>query len=144
MPRRGRPWTAEEKALLGTLSDKDLAAHLGRTVSSVRQHRMRAGIAMDARSYTEEELALLGTDTDPNIAKRIGKTTASVYQMRRSKFIPAFRPAPRRVLEDTVAWARERPRTSEEVAERYGAYGRKRMRAAGATFSRATGVWRLK
>jgi hypothetical protein len=47
----GRPWTAEELALLGTVPDGDLAAQIGRTVLAVRVMRTCRGIptAVDRR-----------------------------------------------------------------------------------------------
>jgi hypothetical protein len=41
---RSALWTDEELALLGTLPDGDLAAHLGRTVEALRLRRARQGI----------------------------------------------------------------------------------------------------
>jgi hypothetical protein len=40
----GRPWTAEELALLGTAPDEDLAARFGRTTGAVRCQRCRRGV----------------------------------------------------------------------------------------------------
>jgi len=37
-------WTAEQDALLGTMTDADLAARIGRTVGAVRSRRTNAGI----------------------------------------------------------------------------------------------------
>jgi hypothetical protein len=45
---QGRPWTAEELALLGTCDDRTVAARVGRSPSAVRLARGRKGIAAPA------------------------------------------------------------------------------------------------
>jgi hypothetical protein len=40
----GRPWTAKELRLLGTVPDEELAARIGRTAGAVRIMRTRLGI----------------------------------------------------------------------------------------------------
>ena len=44
-PNGSRPWTADELALLGTMTDHALASRLSRTVNAVRISRLRRGIA---------------------------------------------------------------------------------------------------
>ena len=39
-----RAWTAEEDALLGTMTDREVAARLGRSVHVVAHRRQRLGI----------------------------------------------------------------------------------------------------
>ncbi|MFO0798988.1 MAG: hypothetical protein U0804_16085 [Gemmataceae bacterium] len=41
---KGRGWTAEQEALLGTMPDAEVAARIGRTVEAVRCRRTAAGI----------------------------------------------------------------------------------------------------
>jgi hypothetical protein len=41
----GRPWTAKELRLLGTVPDDELAERIGRTAGAVRVMRTRRGIA---------------------------------------------------------------------------------------------------
>jgi hypothetical protein len=43
-PKAGRPWTAEEIALLGTMPDEEVTARTGRTLQAVRSHRQLLGI----------------------------------------------------------------------------------------------------
>jgi hypothetical protein len=44
-PARGRGWTADQLALLGTDSDEAVAAQIGRTPAAVRVKRNLLGIA---------------------------------------------------------------------------------------------------
>jgi hypothetical protein len=44
-PNGSRPWTREELAMLGSMSDEGLAAKTGRTEGAVRRRRTNLGIA---------------------------------------------------------------------------------------------------
>jgi hypothetical protein len=44
-PNGSRPWTDEELALMGTMSDEELAARIGRSKTGVRVKRTNLGIA---------------------------------------------------------------------------------------------------
>jgi precorrin-6x reductase len=45
-----RPWTAEQDALLGVLSDEEVARRLNRTLESIKVRRGRLRIPMFAQS----------------------------------------------------------------------------------------------
>ena len=89
----GRPWTAKELRLLGTMPDDELAARIGRTERAVRVMRLRHGIPVakdrrrrehhvGGRTWTDSELALLGTVPDSELAARIGRTQGAIEVMR--------------------------------------------------------------
>jgi len=44
-PAAGKPWSAEEEALLGTMSDPEITRRTGRTLFAVRCRRLKLGIA---------------------------------------------------------------------------------------------------
>jgi len=87
-----RPWDPSEDALLGTMSDAEVAARVRRSASSVANRRRTQGVAAytGRRSWTDEEIALLGTDTDANIGRRIGRSAAVIAQKRYQERIPAY------------------------------------------------------
>lgn len=84
--RTGRPWTKHELALLGTMSDAELARRKGRTPLAVRQQRVRLGIAAHQRqrAWTAEEDRLLRERelSAVELAERYGRTVAAVYTRR--------------------------------------------------------------
>jgi len=82
--RRTR-WTKEELALLGRLSDEEVASRTGHPVGSVFQKRHDLGIPNPhpkRRSWQPQEDALLGTATDKIIATRLGRDKSTVAQRR--------------------------------------------------------------
>jgi hypothetical protein len=91
-------WTENEIALLGTDTDKAIAAKIDRSPLCVTQKRHRLGIpafykptpTYKQKKWTTEDIALLGTDTDVAIAKKTGRTQPSVLQKRMSLGIPKF------------------------------------------------------
>jgi hypothetical protein len=87
-------WTAEQRQLLGTLPDDELAARTGRTVSAVGQARRRAGIF---RGWTAAELATLGTIPDAELAAKLGRSAAAVRHKRTAAGIPTARDGRRKV-----------------------------------------------
>ena len=71
--------TAEEKALLGTMSDEDLARKLGRSVFTIADWRRRLKIPVFAakrRPWTAEELKMLGKHPDTKLARRLNRDVA--------------------------------------------------------------------
>jgi hypothetical protein len=66
-------WTPEEDALLGKITDQEIAARLGCSVRRVNLRRRRLGLHNpnpDHRHWTTEDIALLGTAPDSEIAGR--------------------------------------------------------------------------
>lgn len=93
-PARFR-WTANLVALLGRLSDEDVARRAGVSSPTVRDERRRRSIAPFCRrgpvvTWTDDMLALLGTDTDAAVAEALGLTADSVNYRRRVLGIPAY------------------------------------------------------
>jgi len=92
-----RAWTAEEDALLGTMTDQRLARRLGRGQGAVARRRRelgvpayRARVPQVRREWAQGEDALLGTMTDKDLAERLGCRTQEVYSRRRRLGIPPF------------------------------------------------------
>lgn len=81
-----RPWTAEERTLLGTLSDAEIAAKTGRTPNAVKEMRRRHGIAANKEAkrihWTTEALAKLGKIPDRELADSIKASETCVRQKR--------------------------------------------------------------
>jgi hypothetical protein len=94
-------WLPEHIAMLGTDTDKAVAAKLGISKSAVFRKRSELNIPGRAFAYvgkaprlpkvkwTPEKIALLGTDTDKAIAKVLGAETISVTLKRRALKIPS-------------------------------------------------------
>jgi hypothetical protein len=78
-------WRPEEIALLGTASDQELAARLGRTVLAVLTRRQKVGILQRAavRPWRPHEIELLGTAPDVEIAARLERSVSAVRRRRR-------------------------------------------------------------
>jgi hypothetical protein len=77
----GRPYTAEEDKLLGTMPDEDLARQLDRPPDGVAARRVKLGIdKFNAQrlAWTKEEDALLGIVPDEEIARALDRTINSV------------------------------------------------------------------
>lgn len=94
-PSRRFPWTAEDLALLGKLTDKEVAVRLGVTVTTVARRRQELGIPpsrpwANGIQWTEEMVELLGTATDAEVAMRYGISPYSVFRKRTRLGIPAF------------------------------------------------------
>ena len=90
------PWKPKERALLGTMSDHDVARKLKRSLGAVRHHRIRRGIRAFGHtirhSWTRAEEKLLGRYPDRELAKRLGVSPAAV-QVRRCRLrIPKPQP----------------------------------------------------
>jgi hypothetical protein len=90
-------WKPNEIRLLGTMSDADLAAKLGRSQASVEYMRLKLGkdySASKSRPWTKSELLLLGKFPDARVAEMTHRTQKAV-QVRRLKMrhlLRAFRP----------------------------------------------------
>lgn len=85
---KGKEWTPEQLAFLGTDHDEAIAKKLKRTVEAIRsQRRIRkipaySGWPGSAPGWTDEELALLGTMPDAEVAVQINRTLGAVKQKR--------------------------------------------------------------
>jgi hypothetical protein len=88
-------WSSEEVALLGVLTDDEVAQRTGRTPAAVRQKREELGIKNPAASakvrWTADEVALLGTLADGEVARRLGRSLSSVLQKRTKLGLPRAR-----------------------------------------------------
>lgn len=90
-----RTWTAEAEALLGTASDRTIAAELGINRIAVACRRHELGIpsfGTPALAWTAEMDARLGTDLDTVIAQKFGVTVWQVSWRRRQLSIPPPQP----------------------------------------------------
>ena len=90
---RLHPWTPEEEALLGVMTDPELAARLGVSVGAVAHRRRRLGRGVryaKRRPWTPGEEALLGTVRDTELAARLGRHTSTVCIRRQQLGIPNF------------------------------------------------------
>ncbi len=84
-------WTRQEESLLGTMSDAELATHLGRTFVAIGIRRSRLGIPEfdnPAKRWTPEELAPLGTMPDRLLARKLGRTLIAVTAKRSQLGVP--------------------------------------------------------
>ena len=91
-----RSWTAREEALLGTLTDRALAARLKRTLTAVTAKRIKLGIAPSqphTRTWSKAELRKLGKISDARLAARLGISRKHVLETRRRLGIAASSPA---------------------------------------------------
>jgi DNA-directed RNA polymerase specialized sigma24 family protein len=111
-------WTPEMDALLGTMTDRQLAKELGIKQCRVTRHRMQSriqpyrkhlGHVRRARGqnggrailWDEAMLAMLGKAHDSEVAKELGLGWATVLKKRNELGIPAF--AKRRKYEPEAA-----------------------------------------
>lgn len=94
-PFGNTPWTAEHKALLGTITDARVAAITGRSEEVVRCRRNALGIppVTPYHAWTDEEDDLLGTMPDHDLSKKIGRSYSSVNKRRRRLGIENYKPA---------------------------------------------------
>lgn len=85
-------WNADTLALLGTMTDQQLADQMGTTRGTVTNKRRRLGI--EACGYgpfwTAETRGLLGKMTDTQLAKQIGISQAAVGYQRNKAGIPRY------------------------------------------------------
>jgi hypothetical protein len=91
-PARGRAavWTPEEVALLGTLSDAEVAQRTGRSPSAVLKKRGQLGrpavtaqgVAYHRRFWSAEEDEVVRTLSPPEAARVTGRTRRAVYNRK--------------------------------------------------------------
>ncbi|MHB1035584.1 MAG: hypothetical protein ACYC0Y_13150 [Pirellulales bacterium] len=87
--RPQRAWTTEELRLLGTDTDRAVAAKIGRTPKAIGAKRHKLGMTEPQSSpWTQKELRLVGTDTDRAVAAKIGRTAKAVTHKRDELGIP--------------------------------------------------------
>lgn len=128
---KGREWTPEQLALLGTDHDEAIARRIGRTRSAVTNRRLLldipafSGWAGGGRPWTPEELVLLGTDHDEAIARKLDRTPSAVTQRRLACGAPptwtAGRPAAGDAVTDRDAFLAEVLNCQTDAAGNAGA-----------------------
>src|SRR5687768_15576548 len=90
-PRRGAPWTEEEKRLLGTLPDGMLARRMERTFYGVKARRhTKFRKPRLPQPWTAKEDKRLGTTSDAEIARLFLRDQADVRARRQQLGIPVF------------------------------------------------------
>ena len=104
---KGRVWTAQMDALLGTLTDREVGQKLGIHQASVRKRRMKLGIAPERGGYrwSAQDLLLLGTMSDREVGTRLGVSGETVRQKRlelRIPTCPGWRDRPRKYSDATL------------------------------------------
>ena len=86
LPNKGhRAWTDEELALLGTMSDAEVAERTRRHFGTVWEKRRALGIAqpnLRFRRWTPDEDNLVGTAPLEVVAKKLGRTVMAVKSRR--------------------------------------------------------------
>jgi DNA-binding transcriptional regulator YdaS (Cro superfamily) len=89
-------WQPEYLAMLGKVSDRELAKALGLARASVTRKRQRLGIppfqpALRPIEWTLEMIGRLGRASDAKVAQELGISPTTVKQKRRALGIPATR-----------------------------------------------------
>ena len=88
-----RMWSAEKIALLGTMSDCELARRMGLSCSLVRWIRIKHGRAVYRKvDWTPEAIAMLGAMKDIEAAQRLAVSLHLIRKVRYSLGIGQFRP----------------------------------------------------
>ena len=88
-------WTAAEDALLGKLTDLEVAHKLGYRIERVRRRRHLLGLPCNnpqRRHWTKEEIALLGTKPDREVAQLVNRSLENVRFKRLELGIPFHNP----------------------------------------------------
>jgi hypothetical protein len=88
-------WTAEEDALLGKLTDKEVACKLGYSLARVRRRRWLLGLPNNNpnnRHWTKQEIELLGTRPDREIGELVKRSMSQVCGKRLELGIPFYNP----------------------------------------------------
>jgi len=116
-------WTPEDLALLGAMSDRQLAARLGVSRAAVALQRRRRQIPTfrprpPDRVWSEEMLALLGQVPDPQAARRFRIPLAAVKKKRQRLGIPG--PVDRGEVLAAAGWRELLALPSTEVRRRTG------------------------
>ena len=117
----GAPWLPEERKLLGTMPDREVARALNRTEKAVRCTRQKLRILAyqtPFHRWTPEEEQLLGTLPDAEVAARTGHPLSGVIQRRLSLHICLPRPGhqPWTTAEDKLLGTMK----DRELAQRLG------------------------
>ena len=82
-------WSDEDRALLGTISDKAVGEALGLPVHVVVYKRRSLGIeASVLEPWRDDEIRLLGTNIDSEVARTLGRSLSSVRTKRLRLGIP--------------------------------------------------------
>ena len=107
---KGRNWSKEEIALLGTDKDETVAKKVGISTSAVAAKRRELNVAPfrspgnpSQRKWTEEELALLGKESDSEIAHKLNISITSVGNKRRSLGIGRYTKPEREWTQEELA-----------------------------------------
>jgi biotin operon repressor len=121
---QGHPWSPEELALLGRMSDGDVGREIGLSGSAVSWKRRRLGIspfqpAPRTIDWTGERLAVLGTLYDEEVAERLGVSEETVNEHRRQLGIASHRDRRRAARKQEVVSLLHLP--TSEVQRRTGA-----------------------
>jgi hypothetical protein len=83
-----KPWTTEEEAVLGTVTDALAAELLGRNKATITARRIRNGIPAKfgakgiQKPWTADQLAMLGVLPDKDVATRTGRNVTAVISQR--------------------------------------------------------------
>lgn len=79
-------WTDDELALLGKVSDAEVAKQKRVSLDIARRARVRRGIPakvpVEWRRWTKEQIALLGTMPDASLGKMLGRSQPAVRKQR--------------------------------------------------------------
>lgn len=87
-------WTKREERLLGTRSDEEIAAKLGRSTYAVMSRRLQLGVRRFGKTrhwWSSAEDKLLGTASDAEVAAKLGRTQSGVLYRRQWLGIKAFK-----------------------------------------------------
>jgi hypothetical protein len=98
-PAAGESWTAEEDALLGTMTDRNVSDRTGRSESAVSERRYALCVAAFTKraprgkpiTWTPVKDRLLGTISDVDLARRLRCSAMAVFYRRKRLKIAAFR-----------------------------------------------------
>jgi hypothetical protein len=85
--------------LLGTATDREIAAKLNRDIQTIYARRKRLGIRAFVKRNPQKHVVWtaamdkkLGTMPDPMLASKLGCSSMAVFYRRRRLKIPAFAP----------------------------------------------------
>lgn len=92
--RARREWTTADIALLGKMSDQDVANMTGRSRAAVYTARRERGIAAAPQTtWSPEHLAMLGKSSDGDIAALVGCSLQTVFNKRCELGIGPYKPS---------------------------------------------------
>src|SRR3954462_7467418 len=91
-----KPWDPQEDQIVGTKTDREIAAILNRSIASVYGRRRELGRpvvpAPNHKAWNSSEEGLLGKLPDEEVAKLIGRTPCAVTNWRNLLHIPLRNP----------------------------------------------------